>query len=165
MARGGYRPGAGRPKGSKGKAKPSEKAKPNQTDAEKIKQMLSLGAKAKARFYQEFLIRVSKGEKLTVAEQKAMTKLGDELAADGTEKKPTKAKRGKKLDPLAYMLAVMNDESEDPDMRARMAIAAAPYIHSRAGESAGKKQEKADRAKKAGAGKFAQGKAPLQVVR
>jgi hypothetical protein len=165
MARGGYRPGAGRPKGAKGKAKPSEKEKPNQTDAEKIKQMLSLGAKAKARFYQEFLIRVSKGEKLTVAEQKAMTKLGDELAADGTEKKPTKAKRGKKLDPLAYMLAVMNDETEDPDMRARMAIAAAPYIHSRAGESAGKKQEKADRAKKAGAGKFAQGKAPLQVVR
>ena len=165
MARGGYRPGAGRPKGSKGKAKPSEKAKPDQTDAEKIKQMLSLGAKAKARFYQEFLIRVSKGEKLTVAEQKAMTKLGDELAADGTEKKPTKSKRGKKLDPLAYMLQVMNDEGEDPDMRARMAIAAAPYIHSRAGESAGKKQEKADRAKKAGAGKFAQGKAPLQVVR
>ena len=165
MARGGYRPGAGRPTGAKGKAKPSEKSKPDQTDAEKIKQMLSLGAKAKARFYQEFLIRVSKGEKLTVAEQRAMTKLGAELAAEGTEKKPTKSKRGKKLDPLAYMLSVMNDESEDPDMRARMAIAAAPYIHARAGESAGKKQEKADRAKKAGAGKFAQGKAPLQVVR
>ena len=165
MARGGYRPGAGRPTGSKSKSKASEKEKPDQTDAEKIKQMLSLGAKAKARFYQEFLIRVSKGEKLTVAEQKAMTKLGDELAADGTDKKPTKAKRGKKLDPLAYMLAVMNDESEDPDMRARMAIAAAPYIHSRAGESAGKKNDRADRAKKAGAGKFAQGRAPFKVVR
>ena len=165
--RGGYRPNSGPAKGTKYKSRKETKTKeekPN-TDAEKIKQMLSLGAKAKARFYQEFLIRVSKGEKLTVAEQRAMTKLGDELAADGTEKKPTKSKRGKKLDPLAYMLQVMNDETEDHDMRARMAIAAAPYIHARAGESAGKKQEKADRAKKAGAGKFAQGKAPLQVVR
>ena len=165
MARGGYRPGAGRPKGSKGKAKPSEKAKPNQTDAEKIKQMLSLGAKAKARFYQEFLIRVSKGEKLTVAEQRAMTKLGAELAADGTDKKPTKAKRGKKLDPLAYMLQVMNDEGEDPDMRARMAIAAAPYIHSRKCEGMGKKEEKDEKARKAGSGKFAAGQAPLKAVK
>lgn len=77
----------------------------------------------------------------------------------------TRAAGAGNLTPLAYMLAVMNDETEDPDMRARMAIAAAPYIHARAGESAGKKQEKADRAKKAGAGKFAQGKAPFRVLR
>ena len=104
MARGGFRVGAGRPKGSKGKTTKSKR---------------------------------------TI----------------------TRAAGAGNLTPLAYMLQVMNDEGEDPDMRARMAIAAAPYIHSRAGESAGKKQEKADRAKKAGAGKFAQGKAPLQVVR
>lgn len=67
------------------------------------------------------------------------------------------------LTPLAYMLQVMNDESEDPDMRARMAIAAAPYVHPKAGE--GKKQDRADRAKKAGTGKFSQGKPPFKVVK
>ena len=164
--RGGYRPNSGPAKGTKYKPrKAKEAAKPNQTDAEKIKQMLSLGAKAKARFYHEFLIRVSNGEKLTVAEQRAMTKLGAELAADGTDKKPTKAKRGKKLDPLAYMLQVMNDEGEDPDMRARMAIAAAPYIHSRKCEGMGKKEEKDEKARKAGSGKFAAGQAPLKAVK
>ena len=102
MPRGGYRPGAGRPPGPKGKTA-------------KSKQTIPTGA----------------GETLT---------------------------------PLAFMLAVMNDPKQDPDMRARMAIAAAPYIHSRAGESAGKKQDKADKAKAAGKGKFAQGKAPFRLL-
>jgi len=106
MPRGGYRPGAGRPKGSKGKTK---------------KTICPIGQKAE----------------------------------------PTTA--GETLTPLAFMLQVMNDESEDPDMRARMAIAAAPYIHARAGE--GKKQDKTDKAKAAGKGKYAQGKPPFKVVR
>ena len=106
MARGGYRPGAGRPKGSKGKTKKT------------------------------ICTTVQKTE-------------------------PTRA--GKTMTPLEFMLAVMNDESEDPDMRARMAIAAAPYIHSRAGE--GKKQDKAEKAKAAGKGKYAQGKAPLKRIK
>ncbi len=33
------------------------------------------------------------------------------------------------ISPLEYMLAVMNDPDEDMDVRARMAIAAAPYCH------------------------------------
>ena len=70
-----------------------------------------------------------------------------------------------KLTPLEYMLKVMNDPNEDKDMRARMAQAAAPYIHPKAGESKGKKDEKADRAKRAGGGKFAAGAPPLRVVK
>jgi len=71
---------------------------------------------------------------------------------------------GKTMTPLEFMLAVMRDPKQDRELRARMAIAAAPYIHARAGESAGKKQDKADRAKAAGKGKFSQGKPPFKVV-
>ena len=70
---------------------------------------------------------------------------------------------GESLTPLQFMLRVLNDPNADKELRAKMAIAAAPYIHSRAGE--GKKNDRADRAKKAGAGKFGQGKPPLQVIR
>ncbi|TCZ61270.1 hypothetical protein [Roseicella aquatilis] len=71
MPRGGYRPGAGRPKGSP-------------------------------------TIRVP------------------ELAAEG------------EADPLAYLLAVMNDPAADPARRDRAAIAALPYVHARA-DAGGKK--------------------------
>src|SRR4051794_35513527 len=33
------------------------------------------------------------------------------------------------LDPLAYMLRVMNDPGAEPERRDRMAIAAAPFMH------------------------------------
>lgn len=56
--------------------------------------------------------------------------------------------------PLEFMLAVMNDPQQSSQRRDRMAIAAAPFIHPRAGE-AGKKEEKAESAKRAGTGKFA----------
>src|SRR3954470_14681996 len=39
------------------------------------------------------------------------------------------------LDPLAYMLRVMNDPSAQPERRDRMAIAAAPFVHPRANEA------------------------------
>lgn len=61
--------------------------------------------------------------------------------------------------PLDFMLRVMNDASESPQRRDRMAIAAAPFVHPRAGE-AGKKDEKAKAAQRAGAGKFAPPPAP-----
>lgn len=109
MARGGFRPGAGRPKGSKGR---TAKVIENVNNCSQI---------------------------------------------------PTPTRPGKTMSPLQFMLEVLNDETEDPDMRARMAIAAAPYVHPKAGE--GKKQDRADRAKKAGAGKFSQGKPPFKVVK
>jgi hypothetical protein len=70
------------------------------------------------------------------------------------------------LTPLAYMLKVMNDDKEtDKARRDRMAIAAAPFVHARKGEGAGKKEEKADKAASAGKGKFSTGRAPLAVVK
>lgn len=69
------------------------------------------------------------------------------------------------LTPLEYMLKVMNDPKEEKELRARMAQAAAPYMHTRRGEGGGKKEEQDDRAKIAHSGKFAAGKPPaLKVV-
>ncbi len=33
--------------------------------------------------------------------------------------------------PLEYMLSVMRDNAADPELRARMAVAAAPFVHAR----------------------------------
>lgn len=51
------------------------------------------------------------------------------------------------VQPLEYMLKVMNDASSDPEIRARMAVAAAPYVHPKAGEQ-GKKELKNEAAKR-----------------
>jgi phage terminase small subunit len=69
------------------------------------------------------------------------------------------------LDPLAYMLKVMNDTKIDPTRRDRMAISAAPFCHARKGEGQGKKSEKDDKAKAAGVGKFSAGTPPLKLVK
>lgn len=69
------------------------------------------------------------------------------------------------LAPLEYMLRVMNDPGETDARRAWAAQSAAPYCHSRKGEGAGKKEEKADRAKTAGTGKFAASPPPLKLVK
>ena len=92
MPRGGYRPGAGRPRGSK-----------NRTT-------------------------------LGVMPQQVQT-----------------AARELQLDPLTYMLSVMNDPAADPARRDRMAIAAAPYAHPRAGD-VGKKERAEAAALEAGNG-------------
>jgi len=162
VARGGFRPGAGRKKGSKD-TKP-RKGSPKSVEQDKIREMLSFGTKAKAKFYQEFLLRVSKGEQLSIAEKKLMDKLAIELAEE-VDGKPAKKGKPEDLEPLAYMLKVMNDPNEDKELRARMAIAAAPFVHARKGEGQGKKQDKDDRAKTAGAGKFKAGTAPLKRVK
>lgn len=119
MARGGYRPGAGRPKGAKSKAAPKDDLKKKQGALD----------------------------------------LGDEQD-DGADAEG-------KLEPLDYMLEIMRDKKMAPELRARMAVAAAPFIHTRRGEEKpkGKKEEKGDRAKDVGSGKFAAGAPPkLKVV-
>lgn len=68
---------------------------------------------------------------------------------------------GKK--PLDYMLGVMNDESADDERRDKMAMAAAPYLHSKRGES-GKKEDLHEAAKKANTGKFSPTAPPRLVV-
>ena len=69
------------------------------------------------------------------------------------------------LTPLEYMLKVMNDPDEDKDLRARMAVSAAPYMHPRKGEGVGKKDEKAERAKAVGGGMYASMSNRLKVVK
>ena len=51
MARGGFRPGAGRKPGSKDA---KQRKKPEPSEVTKIRQMLKYNIKAKAKFYQEF---------------------------------------------------------------------------------------------------------------
>lgn len=117
MARGGYRPGAGRPKGAKSSGTPKEPQKQGMPKAPKVPQDIT-----------------------------------DAAAAEN-------------LTPLEYMLKVMNDPKEkDKARRDRMAVAAAPFCHPRKGEGAGKKQEKDNRAKDAGSGKFAPSAAPKLAV-
>lgn len=174
MASGGYRPGAGRKPGSKDKqprktkAGKSTKAKAPKTqldpDKQKIKELLSFDLKAKAKFYNEFLARVSRGEHLSIAEKKMMAQLATELAAGLTEGEKQEA-AAENLTPLDYMLKVMNDPAAEKERRDRMAIAAAPFVHTRPGEGKGKKDEKEERARAAGSGKFAAGAAPLKVVK
>lgn len=178
MPRGGYRPGAGRKPGAKDK-KPRKKAqsrsKPVKTeekpksDREKIRGMLVQGMRAKATIYREFLERVATGEKLSITEKKMMAKLEAELSAEvGEEKEQPKgideAAGLADMTPLEYMLQVMRDPEADPAARRAMAVAAAPLVHAKLGEK-GKKQDKEDRAKRAGSGKFAPSAPPLKVVK
>lgn len=68
------------------------------------------------------------------------------------------------LSPLEYLLKVMRDPSADPVRRDKAAVAAAPYVHAKAGEQ-GKKATAEEKAKAAGSGRFAPSKAPLHVVK
>jgi len=112
MPRGGYRPGAGRPKG----AKSAKAAKPE-------------------------------------AAAKVPADVGVEARKAG-------------LDPLSYMLAVMNDDGADDARRDRMAIAAAPFVHAKAEAVApGKKEQRqADAEQVAASGRFAPRAAPKLAV-
>ena len=124
MARGGYRPGAGRPKGAKTK-NPKKAA------------VCSVATKKPKR-------------------QEAPPVVPDDVTTEA---------EAQNLDPLTYMLKIMNDDKAEKERRDRMAIAAAPFVHSRKGEGKGKKEQKADRAKAAGSGKFAPAKPPLALVK
>ena len=61
--------------------------------------------------------------------------------------------------PLEYMQMVMCNPKVDKRRRDYMAVAAAPYLHAKAGES-GKKDARVDAAKRAGAGRFATAEPP-----
>lgn len=78
------------------------------------------------------------------------------------EEKLTIASDGKQT-PLEFLLAVMNDNAIEDRMRLDAAKTAAQYCHIKAGEG-GKKEEKQQAAKKAGAGKFGAASPPRLVV-
>ena len=65
-------------------------------------------------------------------------------------------------DPIKFLIGVMNDPECDMRVRADAAKAMLPYTHKRMGE-AGKKEEAADAAKKAG-NKFSVQPPPLKLV-
>lgn len=66
--------------------------------------------------------------------------------------------------PLEFMLRVMNDPTEKPATRARMAVAAAQYIHTKTGDG-GKKDAKQSAAEEVVAkGKFSPAAPPRLVV-
>lgn len=150
--RGGARPGAGRKKGSRDK---------------KIIESLPFISKARefAEFYDGLLKRAQAGQQPTAADKKNMNLLASELARMQAEKRAAKSEKPENLLPLEFMLKTMNDPGEDKELRARMAQAAAPFVHARKGEGAGKKDERADAAKKAGAGRFAASKPPIALVK
>jgi hypothetical protein len=157
MPRGGYRPGSGRKNGSKDKKK--RQLSPESEEKKKLREMLAYDKQAKARFYQEFLIRVSKGEKLSLSEKKMMDKLGTELAAELDDEE---AKQGQgDLEAYEYLRTVWNDPNADPSLRVR----AAEIVLRVEGEKKGKKDVLEDKAKNAGSGKFAPGKAPVRLVK
>lgn len=66
-------------------------------------------------------------------------------------------------DPQGFLMAVMNDGMSDAKLRVDAAKALMPFMHQKVGEG-GKKDEQADKAKKAGAGKFAAAAPPLKLV-
>lgn len=82
---------------------------------------------------------------------------------EGAGRKPNTVEIAGAESPLAFLEAVMNDPAAPIAQRVRSAIAAAQYRHVKKSDG-GKKDEQADKAKKAGAGKFAAAAAPLKLV-
>ena len=161
MPKGGYRPGAGRKKGQKD-TKP-RKGTEAEAEAAAIKSMLAMGVKAKARFYQEYLVRVANQDKkqkpLSVAEKRLMEKIGVELAAAMMEGKPEADKTD--LEAGEFLRQVWNDPGVEISLRIRAAEIAFRSI----AEKSGKKDEKNEAARRAGQGKFQAGRPPLAVVK
>jgi len=156
MARGGFRPGSGRPKGTIKKPPVKAAALPFVSKAEEL-----------AVFYKGMLERAAQGKKPTEAEKQQMQKLAAELAKTYETGGENEGNLVEELLPLDFMLRLMNDAGVDRETRLRAASLAAPYVHVRAGEGKdkGKKKDREDKAKQAGAGKFAPGVAPLKMVK
>jgi len=114
MARGGYRVGAGRPKGSRNKKK------------------------------------------------EIPTNVGKDKQPE-TPTKPEDKIQISELTPLEHMLAVINDPKADIERKDKMAIAAAPFFHGKLSLK-GKKQDRQEKALKAGSGRFKPGKPPTLKV-
>jgi hypothetical protein len=162
MASGGYRANAGRKKGQKDR-KP-RKLTEEQQETEQIKQLLSLGVKAKAKFYQEFLIRVAnkdgKQKPLSIVEKRMMNALDEDLKANITD--GNSQVEFSDYEATEFLRVVWNDPKIDMALRIR---AAEIIVRGAAEKPGGKKDDKKDRAEEAGRGKFAPSKPPLALVK
>lgn len=90
---------------------------------------------------------------------KGMKGSGGARTGAGRPKKIHSQLDGKTRSPLDYLLALMNDPLADPLRRDKAAIAAAAYMHAKAGEG-GKKSEAQAAAARAATGRFAPGQPP-----
>lgn len=118
MARGGYRPGAGRPK---------------LTEAEKAERKARKAASAPKA-------------KTAPAARRAGGSVNEPSAGVATNEVPTEAAAdaaSQDMTPLDYMLSVMRAPDADAARRDRMAIAAAPFMHPRKEPVGEGKREKA----------------------
>lgn len=163
--KGGARIGAGRPKGRKD-TKPRKGTEAKAED-EKLKAMIALAKKAKEKIHREFLIRIANNDgkqvPLSLAEKKEFLRLSDEMEA---EAKP--AEIADKLDKVSggleageFLRQVWNDAGVEISLRIR----AAEIAFRVAAEKVGKKDEKNEAAKRAGAGRFASMADRLKVVK
>ena len=90
------------------------------------------------------------------------SKAGDQKPVEA--KAPESKVDGEKRTPLEYMLHVMNSEDIDEARRDRMAIAAAPYVHSKQADAGTGKKEQRQKGAEGVAGKFGVRQPPRLVA-
>jgi len=152
MARGGFRPGAGRKKGS-GK-KTEVKSLPLLAKAEEI-----------AAFYSGLMEKARSGQKMTPDDRKQLNVLLQDMTLihGGGEVAPAEqADETKDAKEYLEKLLVSNIDKKTKIQVANILL---PFQHPRLGEGKGKKEDKEDRAKRAAGGKFAAGKPPIILVK
>lgn len=168
MSSGGYRSGSGRKKGQKN-TKPAKPRRPSEKsqaaiEREQIRKLLATGIKAKAKVYQDFLVKISKGEPMTMPEKNLMQRLGAELAADVKEDVNVEGYNPEDAKSKDYLERLLADPNIDQETKIRIANILLPYQYPRLSEGYGKKEEKNERAKTAGAGRFRASAPPLKLV-
>jgi len=153
MSRGGYRPGAGRKKGSGKKAE--VKSLPLLAKAEEI-----------AAFYAGLMEKARSGQKMTPDDRKQLNALLQDMTlihGGGDVAPVTEADETK--DAKEYLEKLLVSSAIDKKTKIQVANILLPFQHPRLGEGKGKKEDKEDRAKRAAAGKFAAGKPPIALVK
>lgn len=145
MARGGYRPGAGRPRLS------DEEKAARKAAREAGKQVPAMKAPPKKRGVPK---KARPGAQQ--APQAESPEVPDDIVSEAALAD---------MSPLDYMLQVMRNPRVEGARRDRMAIAAAPFVHARREPvGQGKRDAAKDAAEKAAGGRFGARPAPLKLV-
>ena len=148
MARGGFRPGAGRPKLTE-----AEKAA-RRAEREAAKAAPAVKRKAARKKAPARVVKAKVRPKTVPVKASAADQVPPDVVVDATNAD---------MSPLDYMLKVMRSDA-DPIRRDRMAIAAAPFVHARKEPVGQGKRQAADDAAKTAADVFKPGRAPLRAV-
>ena len=155
MARGGYRPGAGRKKGTGKKEKEAEKSLPLLVKAEEI-----------ALFYAGLMEKARSGQKMTPDDRKQLNALlQDMVHVHGGGQIASVEPGDETRDAKEYLEKLLVSSVIDRKSKIQVANILLPFQHPRVGEGQGKKDEKSDKAKAAASGKYAPAPAPLMVVK